>query len=297
MNRSFIHSLLSTVFVCVLADAAWCELVATQKGSKLKIQGVPDSDSIQLDGTGLIGRVLVSHAGVNPQSFFGVSDIEIATGTGGDQVFVNGIQIGGSLVVSTGVGIDTVDIDNTRIDGIIVPLLIGGDIRMSLGGEDGDQVDIDTEDAAGFLVGGDVRIDGATDIDINGDGGSPTFEADDITIGGDLRIKLANAVDQNGDGRTIDLDSVNVGGATKLKLANRSDEAGNDAVRITRSAFVRDVELSLRGGDDVVDFGGLESHFQANLVVNAGAGADLLVNPQAITVEGASKFKSVENVP
>lgn len=294
MIRPSIHTLLTALLTLVLADAAQCALTATQKGSKLKIQGVPDSDSIQLDGTGLIGRVLVSQAGQNPQSFFGVSDIEITTGTGNDQVFVNGIQIGGSLVVTTGVGTDTVDIDNTRIDGFVFPVLIGGGVTMRLGGESGDQVDVDTEDTAGFLVGGNVRIEGASDVDINGDGVSVALEVDDITIGGDLRIQVANTLDQNGDAMSIDLDNVNVGGATRMKLANRDDSAGDDSVRFTRSTFVRDVELNLRRGNDAIHFDDLPSHLGANFVVQGGAGENDLLGTQNITVAGATKLKNVK---
>lgn len=294
MIRPSIHTLLTALLTLVLADAAHCALTATQKGAKLKIQGVPDSDSIQLDGTGLIGRVLVSQAGQNPLSFFGVSDIEISTGTGNDQVFVNGIQIGGSLVVTTGVGTDTVDIDNTRIDGFIFPVLIGGGVTLRLGGESGDQVDIDTEDTAGFLVGGNVRIEGASDVDINGDGVSASFEVADITIAGDLRIQVANTLDQNGDAMSIDLDNVNVGGSTRMKLANRNDTAGDDSVRFTRSTFVRNVELNLRRGNDAVHFDDLPSSLGADLVVKGGPGVNALLGTQFITVAGATKLTNVK---
>ncbi|MBK6939667.1 MAG: hypothetical protein IPH13_05560 [Planctomycetes bacterium] len=294
MNRPLIRSLFATLMALVLADAARCELVATQKGSKLKIKGAPESDSIQLDGTGSIGRVLVSQAGVNPQAFLGVFDIEISTGTGNDQVFVNGIEIGGSLVVNTGDGVDQVDIDNTRLDGLAFPVMIGKNVTLRLGGYVGEQVDVDTEDEAGFLIGGNTTIEGASDIDLNGDGTDPNYVVGDILLCGDLRIKVDEALDQNGDAHSIDLDNVVVGGATRLKLSNRNDATGNDFVRIKRSSFVRNFEANLRAGNDELHFDALPSKFGADFVVCGGAGENVVLGAQSITVAGATKFTDVE---
>jgi hypothetical protein len=294
MIRSFIPTLLTALLALVLVDAAHGELVATQKGSKLKIKGAPDSDSIQLDGTGAIGRVLVSQAGVNPQSFLGVTDIEISTGTGNDQVFVNGIEIGGSLVVNAGDGVDQVDIDNTRLDGFAFPLMIGRNVTLRLGGESGEQVDVDTEDEAGFLIGGRTTIEGATDIDLNGDGAGLNHEVGDVLICGDLRISVGEALDQNGDSFSIDMDNVVVGGATRLNLSNRSEATGNDFVRITRSSFVRAFEANLRAGDDELHFDDLPSSFGADFVVRGGAGENVVFGAQLITVIGATKFTDIE---
>lgn len=294
MIRPSIPTLLTGLLTLVLADAAHCELVATQKGSKLKIKGDPGSDSIQLDGTGAVGRVVVSHAGVNPQPFLGVTDIEISTGTGNDQVFVNGLHIGGSLVVNTGVGVDQVDIDNTRIDGLAFPVMIGKNVTLRLGGESGEQVDVDTEDEAGFLIGGNMTIEGATDIDLNGDGDAPNHEVGDVLICGDLRIKVDEANDQNGDTFSIDMDNVVVGGATRLKLSNRVDPAGNDVVRITRSTFVRNFEADLRAGEDVLLFDDLPSHFGGDFVVRGGAGQNFVIGSQLISVLGTTKFTDIE---
>jgi hypothetical protein len=269
MNRSH-HALFLTLaaIVSLMGDAR-AELQVAQKGTKLSIKGNGESDGFELDGTGTVGRVVFTVPGVTTANFAGITDIDIDTGAGNDLLRLNAIQIGGSLRVRTGVGLDTLDIDHTTSGGLTFPVIIGKNLDLRMGGQEIDFIDIDVESNHAFTIGGTLSIDGASDITIDGDGTKTDYEPNDLSIGGDLRIRMSVAIDFNNDDTTLDLDSLNVGGKTVIRLSN-----GNDQFELSRCTFVGSFSLDLRGGNDVLDFSSHVTRFESKALLNGGKDGD-----------------------
>lgn len=269
LARSLVlSSLVSCSWFC---GAAHAEVTVKQSGGALKITSDADSDYIVVDGYGALGEVRVTLDGI-ATAYFGVRDISVQGGAGNDVVYSSGVQIGGSMKVKLGAGDDELLVD-TDPDGLGGPysVFIGGNLDVNLGGQLADKVAIQELLGLTITVGRNLSIRGAADVALEAGGNSSISNVDDIFVGGSLRIESTVAQDNNGDGYTVALDDVNVGAQTLVNLG-----AGQDLVSIAYCHFARRCDLKLGGGADSVDFRNLESRFNAELVLNGGAGTDTL---------------------
>lgn len=257
-----------------LEDRVLLTVNIVQRGGTLFLTGDNAGDDVRLEGTGAMGEMYVSVNGGAAVLHTGVRNINARFGSGDNDLNLDGVQIGGNLVANMGLGNDEVDIDNdSAMAGDAFPVFIGGSVILNLGGQMEDFVEFDTDGGAedGITIGRHLIINGAADIDLDGDGGSSDSESDDINIGGNLLITSRTALDFDGDGFTVQLEDCNVGGAVIMNLGN--DE---DLVAIGHSSFGSNVSISLGGGDDTLDIdsSGDSNLFARRLTVNGGLGLD-----------------------
>lgn len=289
MVRFTTLAILMTTIGVTSFRSAHAESVASQKGATLTIKGTPETDGFEIDGNGTMGQLVVAIAGGPSTEFFGVRDVRIDAGKGNDIIRISGIQIGGSLRVKTGSGSDFVDLDNTTVAGPIFPMLIGKDLELRLGGQEQDAVDVDVDVDSSFSIGGQLSIDGAADVDLNGGGTKIDYESRDLSIGGNLRVRMPIALDFDNDGLTLDVDSIDVGGATDIRLSNLADE-----VELTRSTFARAFAIDMRGANDDLNFDSRASRFESTVLFNGGESGDSVFASEFVVFEVEPVFKNVE---
>ncbi|MBL8767389.1 MAG: hypothetical protein JNL94_08500 [Planctomycetes bacterium] len=200
-------------------------------------------------------------------------------------VDVSGVQIGGSVKIKTGTGVDHVLVHGTVAQSEN-SLFIAGNLDVSMGRQAGDAFELDALSVNGVSIGGNVGVRGASTNFVRGGNGPASVDNNDVRIGGDLRIQCgvgANSV--------IFLQAVNVHGSTKLDTGNQ-----NDSVSAASSQFLRPVTIRTFGGDDFVGFssGINQNRFASTVVIDGGAGADQWLGATASIQAIAPKVKNVE---
>src|SRR5262245_24891798 len=249
--------------------------VTTGKQGLLKLTGDDAGDVVEVDGTGNFGEVTVWVNGSFEGTFAGVKTIKAALKGGDDELHLSAIQIGGAVDVNMGGGDDLFDVDTLATGGegsFAGSVFIGGAVICKMGNNDGDQVEWETDgggEGLGIIIGNNVTLQGAADVNLDGEGGDSGVQDDDINIGGFLKISSNVANDIDGDGQTVRIDDINVGGTTILALNGADDD-----VQVEDCSFARRVEASLGGGDDELEV--LDSTFAADVVANGGNGDDSL---------------------
>ncbi|MCA9093289.1 MAG: hypothetical protein KDA68_07370 [Planctomycetaceae bacterium] len=244
-----------------------------QNSGLLKITGDNAANRIDIDGVNA-GHFEVFIDNTFFDDFTSVDAIKINLKGGDDLLYINAVQLIGSLTVNMGSGADEFDMDNsinlgTGSDGITY---IETNTKINLGGDQGDLVDLDGN--IGF--NGDVSIKGAADVDLDGGGNLHTFEPDlDIFFNKTLNIDFAKSGDVNGDNWTLDFDNVHAVSSVNIKGSNLAD-----SLQLTRSYFFFPLELTLSGGDDSVDIdngAANKNEFNSGLIANGGSGEDTLL--------------------
>jgi hypothetical protein len=235
-------------------------------GGTLKVNGDAQNDEITIVGTQVSGTVQVFDHGQSIALVDGVHDLGIQTGDGDDFLLISGVQIGGSIKIKTGAGVDDVIL---RGESTQPPrdLFIGKNIDASLGRQLGDQFKIKSTTAGGVSIGGNVVVRGAAFTHFDCPSGGSNVDALDIRIGGNMRVDSGVAGDSG-----VQVDGTNVHGTTKITTGNK-----NDSVFLFRSHFVRATTIRTSGGDDFILFatGANENRFGAALVIDAGVGTDV----------------------
>lgn len=262
---------------------------------QLNIFGDGASDAVAIDGRGVMGRVSVQVNGAVRLVPQGVNSINVVMGAGSDVLDISALLIGGSLTVNMGSGSDRVDLDNMANlagGGVSGNMFIGGHTTINMGGNAGDLVEFDQSNLFSNFIGGNLTLLLVADVNLNGNGASFQTDNSDITVGGSLTVGLTPFGDVNGDFITVDIDDLNVGGFTTI-----TGSSAADVVRFTDSSFVRNVNISLLGGSDVLNIGatGNPNRFQAQIAFYGGSGTDTLDNTGANQFAFPIKKFSVEN--
>lgn len=247
--------------------------VALGKKGVLSLLGNDANDVVDIEGTGLAGQVDVFVGGAFVGRFSAVKSISADLRNGNDDINLAAIQIGGIVDIRMGAGDDDVDVDNTPDVGASADNTVSiGDLLIHMGGNASDNVNISSDSGSfGISFARDLVIEGVTQVDINGNGGTFATQLTDVNVGRNLRIAASSFVSVD-----IDLDDINVLGTTTIVGGG-----ANDRVEITDSSFARSVSVSLGLGNDVVDLdngAGEESAFSATVIFDGGAGTDTLDN-------------------
>lgn len=255
----------SLALVFTLGSLAHAAQTFTKIGGTLKVTGDAQNDEIAILGSTASGSMQLFAAGLPVAIFDGVRDIVVNSGAGDDFVMVTGVQIGGSIKIKTGAGVDGVLIrgesGQTQRE-----LLVAKNIDVSMGRQIGDEFGLRSQTSCGATIGGNVVVRGASFSYVQGLGGSTAIESSDVRICGDLRIESKVAGDS-----AVQLERTNVHGATTIVTGNH-----RDTVLVMVCHFVRPVSIRTVGDDDVILFGdpGTESRFGSSVLVDGGAGAD-----------------------
>ncbi|MBK6939666.1 MAG: hypothetical protein IPH13_05555 [Planctomycetes bacterium] len=269
----------------LLAAEARATTTFAKVAGTLKLTGDAQNDAVQLVGIGNPGSVVLVVDAQQVGSFEGIHDIVVNTAAGDDVLEVLGVQIGGSIKIKTGTGVDDVRIhgDNGHFER---SLFVGGNVDVSMGRQAGDTFELKAETAHGVSIGGNVVVRGASFNEITGFGGTADLDATDVRIGGNLRIQCGVAANSG-----ILLVAVNVHGSTKLDTGNQAD-----SVSVASSQFLRPVTIRTFGGDDIIGFssGAFQNRFASTLVIDGGAGADQWLGATASIQAIAPNVKNVE---
>lgn len=289
MMRQPIQTLLTTVLSLVLADAAHAAVAVTQKGVRLKIQGDGQDDVVRVDGANAIGRVVVQVNGANPLSFVGVRDVVIALGAGNDELEISALQVGGDVVANLGAGEDSVIVDDTgNVDG---PLIVGRDLTLTLGGQPGDVCAMTAAGDGPLLIGRRLFVRGAADLQVAGLGGSAAFDPHDVVVGGDLRIQSTEkSLDAAGVVQVV-LADVDVGGKTRITLG-----ASPNVVHFAHCRLARGLDARFGGGDDVLDFGNVDTAIDATFKADGGAGNDVIQDVDQLVLVAFPSLDDFEEI-
>ncbi len=289
MNRCIVSALAA---FALAAPAAQGFVTMTAAGGKLVIQGDGAADAVTLEGLTAVGEVRTRVGLGFWTTFSGIRSIKVKLGAGDDSLNVHGLAIGGDLKVQMGEGEDFLRIDKTTTLGPALSVFIGGDVQASMGGQQGDRVEIDSPTAATSLqIGGTLRLRGAPTVDIDGGGGTSSLEVDDVTIGGSLIVEEPFAEGVAPVPCLVDLDDVNVGGDTDIEL-----DGGGDTVEITDSQFARGVEIRLGGGDDLLFMGGNPNRFDDLFSASGQGGTDAVDDDPGHAYASPPVFKGFETV-
>lgn len=272
--------------------------VTKTNAGDLVLSGNSASDVVDIEGTGVVGQMEVFVNGVSVGVFSGIKNIRGNLGAGNDTVNIAAVQIPGYVKLNMGAGADRVDFDNTTNlslapDGNVV---IGGYVTLSMGRNAGDQVDWDSDSGLlGISIGSYVDIVYASDVDMNGNGGSSAVEATDISIGGNLKITMSKFGDTNGDTFAVDIDDVNVGQVTSIAGSEVADR-----MRIMDSRFVGAFGINLGNGNDFLDVdngAGEGNFFGAKVTYNGSNGTDTIDDSVVVnTYTKPATFFLVETV-
>ena len=256
-------------------------------GGRLNIVGDFEAETVRLRGTGVTGQVEVG----NDHDILGVFDevetIRVNLRGGDDDLIVSAIDIPGNLIVRLGSGADEFDMDTDvkYIHGSIAAngkVKIGGDVRASLGGDDGDTVDWDTfNDGNGITIGDDVNIWGANDVDLNAFDGNSDIGAGDMNIGDRLNIYMTQLENH------LDLNDVNIFGKAVIRGGKLEDNFEIEDARFEDLLTVR-----LGASDDQLDIE--DNLFLEGANFDAGTGFDVLEDADESQFPGGSKLIAFE---
>lgn len=290
MKRFTSNLIRALTFASIAAGTASADVTTSISKGKLKITGGVDADVIAIEGTDF-GSVAVTVDGANAGEFAGVRDIDVKTGAGDDRLDLVAVQIGGSLRVKLGDGDDDLFV-STIATPVVRPMIVCGDVDVTLGGDLGDAFVAETNGKAFVNVMGNLTIRGAEAVALDGGGTAPSLEARDFFIGGKLRIEC-----EGGDATVPQpvfsmLDDVMVGRESKLELGDVKDE-----LRITDSQFARKVTIRLGGGDDILDFHDDATKFDGPVDFVGGSGFDSLIQSSGCEFVAAFVIQQMEFVP
>lgn len=268
----FVRTALVAVAVATGSELAVADIAIEFDDRKVSIQSDGTAHDVIVEGVGRFGELRIYVDDVETAALEGVRDVTIELGAGNDLLFVNGLQIGGSLKVKLGGGNDTVIVQSDRIfESADRSVFVGRNVDIALGGQLGDRATIDADDSVlGVTIGGKLTIRDAADVVMESSGSVADDDAGVITIGADLTIRGKRAVDFNGDDRTISLTGVRVGGSTRIELGSDVD-----VVTVTDCAFARSFKAKLGGGDDQFGVGppSSPSSFAAAVELRGGSGS------------------------
>lgn len=269
-----------------VADAA---VSVTQKGARLKIQGDAQDDVVTVDGTNLLGRVVVRVNGANPQPFLGVRDVVIALGAGNDELEISALQVGGDVVANLGAGEDSAIVDDSGdVDG---PLIVGRDLTLTLGGQPGDVCAMTASGDGPLLIGRRLSIRGAAALQVAGLGGSAAFDPHDVVVGADLRIQSTEKSLNAAGVVQVVLADVDVGGKTRITLG-----ANPNVVHFAHCRLARGLDAQLGSGDDVLDFGNVDTSIDATFKADGGAGNDVIQDVDQLVLVAFPSLEDFEEI-
>ncbi|MCC7172443.1 MAG: hypothetical protein IT459_18495 [Planctomycetes bacterium] len=281
--------LASLALALSLASVADAAVTVTQKGARLKIQGDDQSDVVTVDGTNLLGRVVVRVNGANPLPFFGVRDVVIALGAGNDELELSALQVGGDVVANLGAGEDSAIVDDSGdVDG---PLIVGRDLTIALGGQPGDVCAMTASGDGPLLIGRRLSIRGAAALQVAGLGGSAAFDPHDVVVGADLRIQSTEKSLNAAGVVQVVLADVDVGGKTRITLG-----ANPNVVHFVHCRLTRGLDARLGSGDDVLDFGNVDTAIDATFKANGGAGNDVIQDVDALALVAFPTLENFEEI-
>lgn len=269
-----------------VADAA---VSVTQKGARLKIQGDAQDDVVTVDGTNLLGRVVVRVNGANPQPFLGVRDVLIALGAGNDELEISALQVSGDVVANLGAGEDSAIVDDSGdVDG---PLIVGRDLTLTLGGQPGDVCAMTASGDGPLLIGRRLSIRGAAALQVAGLGGSAAFDPHDVVVGADLRIQSTEKSLSAAGVVQVVLADVDVGGKTRITLG-----ANPNVVHFAHCRLARGLDAQLGSGDDVLDFGNVDTAIDATFKADGGAGNDVIQDVDQLVLVAFPSLEDFEEI-
>ncbi len=249
------------------AGGARAATSVVQSGATLSIRGDAAANTVLVTGQSFVGRVAVRIDGGDVLEFAAVRDVRVDLKGGDDRVSFLGVRIGGSVSVRGGAGADEVRIAGE--DFVLGPpgVFIGGDVDVRLGNQPGDRMRIDSRADRGTVIGGSLRIIGASSVLLDGNGGGSGFQVGDVLIGRDLRLQSRIECQAN-------LEDVNVCGRTKLALGD-----GDDRIAVSKCFFAGKFTVHLSGGDDRLDLDDTSSdgiEFDSLFDIDGGPGVDVL---------------------
>ncbi len=277
MERTNTLPLRALAITLALASSALANVEVKQSGGTLKIKCDPAGGLLRVEGNGFPGELVVAPNTPTAKTFVGVRNVVVRGSEGDDAVQLSAFQIGGSLRVKLDAGDDAFAITTVGL-GTTLPVVIGGNVDIRMGGQLVDFVGIFADPTFGVSVLGNLTIRGTNSISVAGTGGAPATEAADCVIGGNLRIERGPSKGGFNPTSSLGLVDVNVGGTTTIKLG-----AANDHVKIIRCAFAGPFAAKLGDGDDICDFFQQPSTFDAATQIDAGNGTDTIAAAFALT--------------
>jgi hypothetical protein len=242
----------------------------SQKGATLAITSNNAGDAIAIDG---VASNVVDVGGI---LYLGVENIVVKMNGGNDLLALNEVQVSGKVTIDMGAGLDEVDIDNTGNGVDLGGTFIGGDVSIKFGNNAGDFLDMDANDADPLFFSGNLIIDGCGDINMDGEGGDPIPQEDDILIDGNLTIKTNVAVDVPGDGNlfTMFFDDVSVGQNLYIQGSN----AHPDLISFEDTVVAGTTTILTRGNSDAVSVADDANLFLGSFTYDGGAGTNLFIS-------------------
>lgn len=207
-----------------------------------------------LDGTTVNGQVLTSVAGVT-------RNVKIDLSDGGDELYMEDLQVPQDLEIITGAGVDVVDLTDCEV---------GDDTRIATGIDDDDVV-LSTDVFGGRLF---IQTDAGND-----------------SIGLDLVMALDKVRIANGQGD----DDVTIGGASEFLGKVRFQAiAGHDTITVDDAAFNASTQITFAGGNDAATFS--NATFASRVELNGGAGIDSYTDGGGNSFAVGLAVKKVENL-
>ena len=258
----------------------------------LTLKGNNDSDGVSLEGTGAIGGVEVYVNGVFVNTFAGVQNITVNLKGGNDVLNLSSFMIPGNISIKMGSGADVLDVDTVTDFGAgpNTLLSVGGTFQAKMGSNPGDLIQMDG--SASVVISGDVKLIGAADVNLDGDGGSSGVEVGDLNFGGDLKIDFSPWGDVDGDSKNLDIDDINVFGATTIVCS-----VADDAIEIGDSSFTGPTTVLLSFGTNLFDVDvGDANNFGGLLTLSGVFGIDTYDASAANTLGGGLNPIGIEFV-
>lgn len=288
MGRAIPRTWFALAIALAGTTVARADVQAIQTGGKLIVTSDQAGGPISIEGTQTFGEVLVLANASTIGTFVGVRDVVVRGDDGDDAISIAAIQIGGSVSLKLGDGNDSLTM-NTIGSVATLPVVLGGALDVRLGGQSGDLFQAFGSGPHGITIQGNVTIKGAASIAFSGAGSDFGIEAGDCVIAGNLRIDRASAKSAATTPALVLLTDLSVGGSTKIKLG-----ATNDVVRFTDTAFAGKFALAFGSGDDTCDFLSQDTRFDAQSLIDAGPGTDLIAGTFSIVFSVEPSFETFE---
>jgi hypothetical protein len=158
--------------------SAHAVVTVTETNNVLYVTGDGQSNIVEIDGAGILGKVEVYVEGQKVDTFHNIESIEADLGDDSDGLEVSGIQIVGDLTVYGGEGNDSLRVDvETNAGGDFHSVFIGGNVLAPMGMSEYDSVDFScagkTNTSSNIHIAGDVTLFSAHDITFAGAGEHP----------------------------------------------------------------------------------------------------------------------------
>lgn len=262
---------------------------------QLTLKGNGASDTVSVEGTGVIGDVHVYINGLYTDTFNGVDSIVANLKGGNDTLNLSSFVTNGDVTIKMGSGADIVDLDNVTdfSPGPDVGLSIGGDLNVKMGKNPGDLIRFDVSPGDYIQVNGDTNLLGSADVNLDGDGGSSAVEAGDIHLQGNLKIDFSPWGDVDGDTNNLRMDDVNISGLTSIICS-----VADDRIVIGDSSFGGPTTVQLSFGTNLfdADVAGDANDFGGLLTLRGVFGIDTYDASAANTLSGGVNLIGIESV-